>query len=97
MTAQEAVNNIARHSNARKASVRLQFKRNVVIVRVKDNGRGFDVEEAISSKERPRGLGLIGMRERVELIKGNLSIVSNLTGGTKITIEIPIRQEVING
>ena len=88
---QEAVNNIARHAEAKKASIRLLFKKNSVMVRVKDNGPGFDVDEALRSKERPRGLGLLGMRERVELIKGTLNITSNLTG-TEVIIEIPIKR-----
>jgi signal transduction histidine kinase len=57
---------------------------------VVDDGKGFDVDEAISSKQRPRGLGLIGMRERVELMKGTLNIDSHPDrGGTNISIKIP--------
>lgn len=93
---QEAVNNIARHAEAKKATIRLQFKKNFVLAQVKDNGTGFDVEEAISSKERPRGLGLLGMRERMELMKGTLNIASKPGGGTEVNIEIPVKQEVIN-
>ncbi len=95
---QEAVNNIARHANAKAADVSLYFKKNVIRVRVTDDGRGFDVKEAISSKDRPRGLGLLGMKERVELVNGTLSIRSSLSGrGTEINIEIPLNQEVSDG
>ena len=62
-----------------------------------DDGRGFDVEEAISSKDRPRGLGLLGMKERVGLMNGILSIHSRPGGGTEINIEIPLNYEVANG
>jgi signal transduction histidine kinase len=58
---QEAVYNIAKHSRARNASVSIDFKRNLIKVCIKDDGIGFDVEEAISSKNRPRGLGLLGL------------------------------------
>ncbi len=88
---QEAVNNIAKHAHARNAGVSLHFKKRVIKVRVTDDGRGFDVEEAISSKDRPRGLGLLGMKERVELMNGTLSIRSRPDGGgTGIDIEIPL-------
>lgn len=88
---QEAVNNIAKHAHAKNAQISLHFKRGVVGVRIRDDGNGFDVEEAIRTKDRPRGLGLLGMKERVELVKGNLNIRSHAGGGgTEINIEIPL-------
>ncbi len=94
---QEAVSNIAKHANASNADINLHFRRGAIAVHIKDDGRGFDVEEAISSKERPRGLGLLGMKERVELVNGTLSIESRPGGGTEINIEIPLNKEVSNG
>ncbi len=88
---QEAVSNIARHAHAKNADVSLHFKKSVIRVCVRDDGRGFDVEEAINSEDRPRGLGLLGMKERVEIMKGTLSIRSRLGGGgTEINIKIPL-------
>jgi len=87
---QEAVSNIARHAHAENVDVALHFKKGTIAVRVRDDGEGFDVEEAISSKDRPRGLGLLGMKERVELMNGTLNIHSYPGGGTNINIEIPI-------
>ena len=86
---QEAISNIVKHAHAKNASVSLHFKSSVVRVHVRDDGRGFDVEEAVSSKDRPRGLGLVGMKERVELVNGTLNIRSRPGGGTEIDIEIP--------
>jgi PAS domain S-box-containing protein len=94
---QEAVNNIARHAHAAKADVSLNFKRGEIVVRIKDDGDGFDVEEAISSRDRPRGLGLLGMKERVELLKGALNIRSRPGNGTEIDITIPVNPEVSSG
>ncbi len=91
---QEAVSNIARHAGARNASVALEFQKKAMKVQVKDDGKGFDVEEAITSKERPRGLGLLGMRERIELVNGTLRIVSRPGAGTQIDIRIPLGSEV---
>ncbi len=90
---QEAVYNIAKHADAKSADVRLSFKKRLIGVRVRDDGRGFNVNEAISSKDRPRGLGLLGMKERVELVNGTLDIWSRPGGGTEINIEIPLNQE----
>ena len=93
---QEAVTNITRHTGAKNTSISLQFKRSLIRVSIKDDGKGFDVEEAITSRDRPRGLGLLGMKERVELAKGTLSIRSRAGYGTQISIEIPLKQAVDN-
>lgn len=91
---QEAVYNIARHSGAKSAEIVLHFKRGSIEVRMTDDGVGFDVEEAISSKDRPRGLGLLGMKERIELVNGTISIRSRPGGGgTRINIRIPLSKE----
>ncbi|MFQ6122009.1 MAG: GAF domain-containing protein [Dehalococcoidales bacterium] len=88
---QEAVYNIAKHAQAKIAEVSLHFEKNAIRVCVRDDGKGFDVGEAISSKARPRGLGLLGMKERVELVNGTLSIQSNPSGGgTELNIKIPL-------
>ena len=95
---QEAVNNIAKHAQAKHTSISLRFMKKAVEVRIGDDGRGFDVEEAISSKDRPRGLGLLGMKERVELANGTLSIRSQPDGGgTEIDVKISLNREVSNG
>jgi signal transduction histidine kinase len=92
---QEAVFNIARHAHAENAGVSLRFKKSAIRVSISDDGEGFDVEEAISLKDRPRGLGLLGMKERVELMSGTLSIRSHPGGGgTEIDIKIPLNYEV---
>jgi len=87
---QEAVNNIAKHAHAKNASVSLHFKKSAIRVLIRDDGEGFNVNEAISSKDRPRGLGLVGMKERVAIVNGNLDIRSYPGRGTEIIIEIPL-------
>ncbi|MFC2059764.1 sensor histidine kinase [Chloroflexota bacterium] len=78
--------------------MRLYFQKSSIKVCIKDDGRGFNVEKAINSKDRPIGLGLLGMKERVGLVNGTFGIESSPGGnGTKINIEIPISQEVGNG
>ncbi len=88
---QEVVHNIARHADAKSVYISLNFNKGAINIRLTDDGRGFDVEEAMSTKDRPRGLGLLGMKERVELVRGSLSIRSRSGGGgTEINIEIPL-------
>ncbi len=88
---QEAISNIVRHAQAKNALVYLYYNKNTIRVHVKDNGIGFDVEEAMTSKDRPRGLGLLGMKERVELMNGTMRICSCPGSmGTEINIEIPM-------
>ena len=93
---QEAISNIVRHAHAKSVNIRLYFKKRAIRLRVRDDGCGFDVNEAITSKDRPRGLGLLGMKERIELINGTVNISSCPGGGTEIDIEIPFNCEVAN-
>jgi signal transduction histidine kinase len=64
-----------------------------IILRLEDDGQGFDVMEQEASRHGDKHLGLLGMRERVALLKGNIKIASQLEKGTKISIEIPWKGE----
>lgn len=77
--AQEALSNIARHSNASAVAVQLINQQEQVILNINDNGRGFDPEQ--SDKQ---GIGLHSMRERMEMLHGTLSVVSKRGQGTCI-------------
>jgi signal transduction histidine kinase len=95
---QEAFANIVKHSHANNTEVSLHFEKRLTRVHIRDDGIGFDIEEAIDSKDRPRGLGLLGMKERVELMNGTLDIRSGPgAGGTEINIEIPLNYEGSSG
>jgi PAS domain S-box-containing protein len=91
---QEAMNNMSRYAHAKNADIIVNFRKHMIRVRIKDDGAGFNVDEAISSKDRPRGLGLLGMKERVELMNGTLSIQSYPSNGTEIDFKIPLNKEV---
>ncbi len=80
---QEAINNVARHAKARHAWIALEENGVGSIARIKDDGQGFDPAEP-----RTRW-GLVGMRERVNLIGGRVDIQSAPGGGTQIEIWIP--------
>jgi signal transduction histidine kinase len=80
---QEALHNAVRHSGARNAQVQVEQRGRSVCVRVTDDGRGFD-------PERSRGLGILGMEERVKRLGGTFSIKSTAGHGTTVTAELPL-------
>lgn len=84
---QESLTNIFRHAEAQSASVLVERRTNDVITVIEDDGIGFDESEANSGSR----LGLLGMRERTELLGGNLTIESAPQKGTSLFIRIPIQ------
>jgi len=92
---QEAVSNCARHAAARQVCICLHFDASNASVTVEDNGIGFDVQEMKLSQDSGRGLGLLGMIERVELLGGELEIDSNPGQGTKIDIRVPVEHRSV--
>ncbi len=83
---QESLTNIARHAEAREAHVKLVATPGGLLLTIRDDGRGFSVDEAIA---RSRSHGLIGMRERAELLGGELDISSQPGAGTVVTARLP--------
>ena len=82
---QEALHNVVKHANASNATLRIANGDDRVILSVTDDGLGFAPEEV------PRGhLGLIGMRQRVDLVGGELRVESQAGGGTLIEARVPI-------
>jgi two-component system sensor histidine kinase DegS len=87
---QEVIVNIARHAEAENVFVIFQIREKSISVDIEDDGRGFDVQSALKQTEDGSGLGLLGMRERVNLLDGKLDILSAPGEGSRITIQIPI-------
>lgn len=85
---QEALNNIARHSKATRASIELTRHLSHIKCRIRDNGIGFDVESARHA-DRPRGLGFLGMRERLDAIGGTLELKAAPGRGVTLVATIP--------
>jgi PAS domain S-box-containing protein len=83
---QEALNNVVKHSGAKQAHVELCKERNEIRLQIVDPGAGFDV--ALSNTNV--GIGLVGMRERLRLVGGRLSVQSTLMRGTEILAEVPL-------
>ncbi len=83
---QEALTNVARHAAATQASVVVERRPDVLLVIVEDNGCGFDVDMALDSGR----LGLLGMRERAEMLGGSLAIESAAGAGCSIFAAVPL-------
>jgi len=86
---QEALRNIAKHSEATKAQVIIEFKNSKTCVTIKDNGTGFELPPTLGELSRLGKLGLDGMQTRAKLVGGTLSINSNPGEGTTIKVDIP--------
>jgi signal transduction histidine kinase len=82
---QEALTNIVKHAHARTASIVLMRRGGKAVVTVEDDGGGFDVDAT-----RRDGLGLLGMRERVQLLDGRLTVESSASSGTTLAVEVPL-------
>lgn len=84
---QESVNNIIKHSNASNAGVRIKRNKSKVSINIEDNGSGFDIEAAAANRA---GLGLVGLRERAQLLGGQIFIDSVPGKGTLIRVDIDV-------
>jgi two-component system sensor histidine kinase UhpB len=84
--AQEALRNVTTHAGASRADVELVRAGDIIELAVTDDGKGFDIA---GSRERRKGLGLVSITERVRLAGGTVSIVTELSRGTRVCVRIP--------
>ena len=80
---QESLNNVMRHSGARESWVRLRFLPQALEVEVEDHGRGFEPQSI------KQGIGLVAIRERAELLGGDVDISKPMAGGTLVRLKVP--------
>jgi signal transduction histidine kinase len=90
--AQEALSNVNRHARVNQARMHLQYDENLVILKIEDEGIGFDPQEDLTP---PHGWGLAGMRERAQSVGGELQIHSKHGRGTLVEISIPVVERLI--
>jgi signal transduction histidine kinase len=83
---QEALTNVAKHADAERVSITLTRNDSSVVAVVEDDGRGFD-----QAAVRPEGLGLVGVRERVALVGGRVTIEASPGAGVTLVAEVPVR------
>lgn len=88
--AQEALTNVTRHAHASKITVQLSEVPGFIRLEIGDNGKSFDVAKVMLAPN-PKRLGLLGMRERVEMVGGTLKITSSAGQGTLVQIDIPFQ------
>ena len=91
---QEAVHNIVQHADAGSVTIVLQLNGGAVQLRVEDDGRGFDPAHASRDAVELQQLGLLGIRERAELLGGEVQIESAPERGTRLRVSIPIGETV---
>lgn len=80
---QEALNNLARHSGVREATVRLRYLPERLELEIEDHGKG------LSNGNTRSGIGLVAMRERAELLGGSIAFTRPLEGGTRVSLIVP--------
>jgi signal transduction histidine kinase len=88
---QEGLNNVKKHADATNATIRLVASFPNIILRIEDNGKGFDAEKRLASAINEKRMGLRSMEERVAILGGKMRIESRPMQGTKILIEVPIK------
>ncbi|WDV47292.1 sensor histidine kinase [Clostridiaceae bacterium M8S5] len=86
---QEALSNIIKHSKARNVEIILEYVNGCLNVAVKDDGIGFDIEHTGNEEDSNSGFGMLGMKERVELLSGQIKVESVPYKGTTISVSIP--------
>ena len=86
---QEAASNVLKHASATHLSIELTYQKKMVKLIIQDNGAGFNLDKIQYKINKGKHFGLMGMRERVELLEGRFEIESEEQAGTQITIVIP--------
>jgi len=87
---QEAMNNVSKHAAADSVKVRLIVSHPDLIIRIEDDGRGFDVKNRMAEALDEKRMGLRSMQERIHLLNGHFDIQSQVNRGTKIVARIPV-------
>ncbi len=90
---QEGLANVWRHAGAKNVSIRIVASHPKIILRIEDDGHGFEATEKVAPDRRGRRMGLLGMRERVAILGGEMHLESQPNKGTKIFIDIPWSRE----
>jgi len=89
---QEGLNNIKKHANANHVVIRLVASSPNIILRIEDNGQGFDVKRRLARSFKEKRLGISSMEERVSLLEGTMSIKSQPSKGTSLFMEVPCKE-----
>jgi signal transduction histidine kinase len=91
---QEAVRNVARHSRASQVLIQVEEHDRELVVELEDDGQGFDLATVAQPSPSGRGLGLLGMRERLSLVGGSAAVFSSPDEGTRVVLRVPYEENV---
>ena len=94
--AQEALTNVARHARASRAEVKIEKVDGFICMKIRDDGKGFQKERVLSAKRGER-LGLLGMRERLDMVGGKFTVTSALGKGTTVLAQVPLMNQARGG
>lgn len=87
---QECLNNIRKHAQATSVVIQMECVENSITLRIKDDGKGFETSKlSEANRDESGGFGLLGMKERVELLEGSFGIDSAIGMGTTIRVQLP--------
>ena len=93
---QEAVNNIVKHARAKSVKLQIQFDKNSLVLKIQDDGMGFDMKKLDMNEKILHGLGLTNMRERALSLGGTCKIDSLPGCGTTIIVRVPVKNALKN-
>ncbi len=91
--AQEAIDNIATHAQAKTVGIALKSDGRLLTLVVEDDGKGFEPAEVLADPDAVRGLGILSMQERIALVGGTFSVKSAPGQGTRVQAEIPLEKD----
>ncbi len=90
---QEALTNTAKYADASRVTITITKKHSYIKIMVTDNGKGFDYKAYSERKQKDHGAGLLGIRERINILNGRFAIETQLGKGTKLKIKIPLKEK----
>ena len=90
--AQEAINNIVKHSKANEFLLQIINNKNEILIIISDDGIGFNTNSDNNNSRSKKSFGLVTMRERIESIGGNIKFESEINNGTTILIKLPFKE-----
>ena len=90
---QEAIRNVARHSEATQVLIQVEEHEHDLLVEIEDDGHGFDPASVTVPGPSGRGLGLLGMRERLAMVGGAVEVISSPDAGTRVVLRVPFKEE----
>jgi PAS domain S-box-containing protein len=92
---QEILTNISKHADAGQVTVEVKEENGNIVVRVRDNGNGFELSKVMGRKSNTRGVGLTAMKERIIILGGTFEVISQPGQGTEIKFNIPIGEKEV--